>query len=89
MATVALAPRTHVELQHDVEIVGRWQRRTNVWREVTSPAGVAKRLRKREIPQAGLIRYDVTCKGGWQLWLSEIERRWLPFARSHGAKEPC
>ena len=28
----ALAPRTHVELQHDVEIVGRWQRKTNVWR---------------------------------------------------------
>ena len=26
-------PRTHVELQHDVEIVvSRWQRRTNVWR---------------------------------------------------------
>jgi hypothetical protein len=25
---VALAPRTHVELQHDVEIVGRWRRPT-------------------------------------------------------------
>jgi hypothetical protein len=36
-AAVALAPRTHVELQHDVEIVGRWQRRTNVWRRITSP----------------------------------------------------
>jgi len=23
------------------------------------------------------------------LWLSEIERRWLSLARSHGAKEPC
>jgi len=27
-----------VEVQHDVHVVGRWQRRTNVWREVTSPA---------------------------------------------------
>src|SRR6266545_1828052 len=26
------------ELQHDVHIVGRWRRPTNVWREVTTPA---------------------------------------------------
>jgi hypothetical protein len=25
-AAVALGPRTHVELQHDVEMVGRWLR---------------------------------------------------------------
>jgi len=34
-----------------------WQRRTNVWRRWTSPARRAKRLRKRGIPQAGLIRW--------------------------------
>src|SRR5215510_12518949 len=34
-----------------------WQRRTNVWRRLTSPARRAKRLRKRGIPQAGLIRW--------------------------------
>src|SRR5215510_10972529 len=34
-----------------------WQRRTNVWRRLTNPARRAKRLRKRAIPQAGLIRW--------------------------------
>jgi hypothetical protein len=43
--TVALAPRTHVMLQRDVENVGRWQQRTNVWRKATNPARRAKRLR--------------------------------------------
>ena len=37
-AAIPLAPRGAVELQHDVEIVGRWRRRTNVWRRITSPA---------------------------------------------------
>jgi hypothetical protein len=31
-AALALAPGSVVEVQHDVEIVGRWRRRTNVWR---------------------------------------------------------
>jgi hypothetical protein len=38
LAPVPLALGEAVELQHDVKIVGRWQRKTNVWREVTSPA---------------------------------------------------
>ena len=37
-AAVTLALSEAVELQHDVDIVGRWRRRTNVWRRVTSPA---------------------------------------------------
>jgi hypothetical protein len=31
-AAVALAPSGAVEVQHDVHIVGRWRRPTNVWR---------------------------------------------------------
>jgi hypothetical protein len=55
MATrVALAPpRTHVELQHYVEIVGRWRRGTNVWRRITSPARGFRRLTSSQ-PQQGL-----------------------------------
>jgi hypothetical protein len=34
----------------------RWQRRTNVWREVTSPAGEAKRLRSGTAHQNGIRR---------------------------------
>jgi len=53
------------ELRTTRAIRRRWQRGTNVWRKGTSPARGPMRLRKREIPQAGLIRYDVACKGGW------------------------
>ena len=35
-----------VEVQHDVHGVGRWQRRTNVWRRTTSPSLGAARLRR-------------------------------------------
>ena len=30
--SVALQPGSAIEVQHDVKIVGRWQGRTNVWR---------------------------------------------------------
>jgi hypothetical protein len=36
-AAIPLAPRGAVEVQHDVKIVGRWRRRTNVWCRITSP----------------------------------------------------
>ena len=49
-AAVTLAPRTHVELQHDVEIVGRWRRRTNVWRRV-SKTGAGIRATKGHQPE--------------------------------------
>ena len=37
-AAVPLALDETVELQPDADIVGRWRRRTNVWRRVTRPA---------------------------------------------------
>src|SRR5262245_3424652 len=60
-----------------------WQRRTNVWRRLTNPARRAKRLRKRGIPQAGLIRWVQI------IALCLRSSRHFQCCCSHGAKEPC
>ena len=45
--SVALQPGSAIEVQHDVKIVGRWQRRTNVWRKATNPRAQAELLRSK------------------------------------------
>jgi hypothetical protein len=74
-AAVALLPRTHVKLQHDVEIVGRWRRRTNVWREVTSPARDASDAGSHPARFNGSDSAHIRAFSAWCFWGDDHPRR--------------